>query len=125
MFGQINNILDTNLGSIFSQLNSIQGGGISLPSETFTKAIKFANIITNILDCDKVNCPETTSFSSKGGVTKSIEDSFDEIIDKLGLDRLTTSLMVLTILQMEFQHYQVLQIVTLMVLNVGHQELTL
>ena len=89
MFGQINNLIDSSLGGMFGQLNNIQGGGIALPSETFTKAIKFANIITNVLDCDKVNCPETTSFSSKGGVTKSVEDSFDDIIDKLGLDRLT------------------------------------
>ena len=36
MFGQINNILDTALGDMFSQLNNIQGGGIALPSATFT-----------------------------------------------------------------------------------------
>ena len=88
MFGQINNILDTSLGDMFSQLNSIQGGGIALPSKTFTKAIKFANIITNILDCDRQNCPENTSYSSKNGVVKSIEDSFDTIGSKIGLDRL-------------------------------------
>jgi len=87
--GLLDYLIDSSLGGMFGQLNNIQGGGIALPSETFTKAIKFANIITNILDCDKVNCPETTSFSSKGGVTKSVEDSFDDIIDKLGLDRLT------------------------------------
>ena len=44
MFGQINNIIDTSLGSMFGQLNNIQGGGIALPSKTFSKAIKFANI---------------------------------------------------------------------------------
>ena len=48
MFGQINNLIDSSLGGMFGQLNNIQGGGIALPSETFTKAIKFANIITNI-----------------------------------------------------------------------------
>ena len=88
MFGQINNILDTSLGDMFSQLNAIQGGGIGLPSSTFTKAIKFANIITNVLDCDRQNCPENTSYSSKNGVTKSIGDTFDTIADKIGLDRL-------------------------------------
>ena len=88
MFGQINNILDTSLGDMFSQLNSIQGGGIGLPSSTFTKAIKFANIITNVLDCDRQNCPENTSYSSKNGVTKSIGDTFDTIGSKIGLDRL-------------------------------------
>ena len=88
MFGQINNILDTGLGDMFSQLNAIQGGGIALPSETFTKAIRFANIITNVLDCDRQNCPENTSYSSKNGVVKSIEDSFDTIGSKIGLDRL-------------------------------------
>ena len=88
MFGQINNILDTSLGDMFSQLNSIQGGGIGLPSSTFTKAIKFANIITNVLDCDRQNCPENTAYSSKNGVTKSIGDTFDTIADKIGLDRL-------------------------------------
>jgi len=88
MFGQINNILDTSLGDMFSQLNSIQGGGIALPSKTFTKAIKFANIITNVLDCDRQNCPENTTYSTKNGVTKSIEDTFDTIGSKIGLDRL-------------------------------------
>ena len=96
MFGQINNILDTSLGSMFEQLNNIQGGGIALPSETFSKAIKFANIITNVLDCDKVNCPENTTFSSKNGVSKAIEDNFDNIIDKIGLNsRLTLNRLII------------------------------
>ena len=85
MFGQMNNILDTSLGSMFEQLNNIQGGGIALPSETFTKAIKFANIITNVLDCDRQNCPENTTYSTKNGVAKSIEDEFKTITDKMGL----------------------------------------
>ena len=89
MFGQINNIIDTTMGDLFGQLNNIQGGGIALPSETFSKAIKFANIITNVLDCDRLNCPEPQSFNIKNGVSKSIEDTFDNIIDKVGLDRLT------------------------------------
>ena len=93
MFGQINNILDTSLGSMFEQLNNIQGGGIALPSETFSKAIRLANIITNVLDCDKVNCPESQVFSSKNGVSKGIEENFDNIIDKIGLNsRLTPML---------------------------------
>ena len=33
--------------------------------------IKYANIITNVLDCDKLNCPEPSSFSSKNGVSKN------------------------------------------------------
>ena len=92
MFGQINNILDSGLGDIFSQLNNIQGGGIALPSKTFSKAIKFANIITNVLDCDSLNCPENTTYSSKNGVSKSIGDSFDSIIDKVGLSSLVNPL---------------------------------
>ena len=93
MFGQINNILDTNLGNIFGQLNNIQGGGIALPSSTFSKAIKYANIITNVLDCDALNCPPATSYSSKNGVSKSVEDSFDSIIDKIGLNSLVNPLL--------------------------------
>tara|TARA_A100001388_G_scaffold250771_1_gene212259 strand:+ start:39 stop:2411 length:2373 start_codon:yes stop_codon:yes gene_type:complete len=94
MFGQINNLIDSSLGGLFDQLNNIQGGGIALPSETFSKAIRFANILTNILDCDKVNCPpDPTSFSSKGGVSKSIEDAFDNIIDKVGLNAKLTPLL--------------------------------
>ena len=92
MFGQINNILDSNLGSMFGQLNSITGGAMPLPSKTFSKAIKFANIITNVLDCDSVNCPPATSYSSKNGVNKSIGDGFDvfgNILDKAGLSALT------------------------------------
>jgi len=93
MFGQINNLIDSSLGGMFDQLNNIQGGGIALPSETFSKAIKFANILTNTLDCDKANCPpEPTSYSSKSGVTKSIEDSFDNIINKVGLNQKLTPL---------------------------------
>ena len=71
MFGQINNILDTSLGSIFDQLNSIQGGGINAPSKTFSNAIKFADIITGVLDCDQMNCLENTSYSSKNGIRKA------------------------------------------------------
>ena len=84
MFGQINNILDTGLGSIFNQLNAIQGGGIALPSKTFTKAIQFADLITGILECDQTNCPENTSYSSKNGIRKATEDDFDNILDKIG-----------------------------------------
>ena len=84
MFGQINNILDTGLGSIFNQLNSIQGGGIALPSKTFTKAIQFADLITGILECDQTNCPENTSYSSKNGITKTGNDDFGSLLDKIG-----------------------------------------
>ena len=85
MFGQLNNIIDTNLGGLFTQLNNIQGGGIALPSETFSKAIKFANIITNVLDCDNLDCAKPMTFSSKNGISESIEDNFSEIISKAGL----------------------------------------
>ena len=92
MFGQINNVLDTSLGGLFEQLNNIQGGGIALPSETFSKAIKFANIITNVLDCDNLNCAEPTTFSSKNGVSKNIADSFENIIDVSALTSLVNPL---------------------------------
>ena len=93
MFGQMNSILDTSLGSMFEQLNNIQGGGIALPSATFTKAIKFANIITNVLDCDRQNCPENTTYSTKNGVSKSIGDEFKSITDKMGLNSLINPLL--------------------------------
>jgi len=92
MFGQINNLIDSALGGMFGQLNNLLGTGLPIPSSTFSKAIKFANIITNVLDCDKVNCPPTTSFSSKSGVTQAIEDGFDvfgNILDKAGLNAIT------------------------------------
>ncbi len=85
MFGQLNNIIDTNLGGLFTQLNNIQGGGIALPSETFSKAIKFANIITNVLDCDNLDCAKPMTFSSKNGISEAIEDNFSDIISKAGL----------------------------------------
>ena len=81
------------LGGMFSQLNNIQGGGIGAPSETFSKAIKFANIITNVLDCDRLNCPEPTSFSSKNGVSKSGEDNFGGILEKIGVKKLENDLL--------------------------------
>ena len=93
MFGQINGIIDNDLGSMFSQLNSIQGGGIGAPSDTFSKAIKYANIITNILDCDRQNCPEPTSYSSKNGISKSGLDDFGGILEKVGLKKLETGLL--------------------------------
>ena len=93
MFGQINNILDTSLGSVFEQLNNIQGGGIALPSETFTKAIRYANIITNVLDCDRQNCPDNTVYSTKNGISKAIEDEFGNITDKMGLNSLINPLL--------------------------------
>ena len=92
MFGQINNVLDTALGGLFDQLNNIQGGGIALPSETFSKAIKFANIITNVLDCDNLNCAEPSTFSSKSGVTKKVADSFENILDVSALTSLVNPL---------------------------------
>tara|TARA_B100001287_G_C22679814_1_gene529724 strand:+ start:77 stop:2230 length:2154 start_codon:yes stop_codon:yes gene_type:complete len=94
MFGQINNILDTNLGDTFSQLNGITGGGgaggggIQPPSKTFSKAIKFANILTNTLDCDVLNCPPNTAFTSKGGTAISGVDDFKNILDIAGLNSL-------------------------------------
>ena len=89
MFGQINGIIDNTLGPLFNQLNNIQGGGIALPSETFSKAIKYANIITNVLDCDALNCPQPQSFNAKSGVSNALEDTFDNIIAKSGLKKLT------------------------------------
>ena len=93
MFGQINGIIDNDLGGMFSQLNNIQGGGIAAPSQTFSKAIKFANIITNVLDCDRLNCPEPTAFSAKNGVAKAVEDNLGGVIDKIGIKKLETDLL--------------------------------
>ena len=86
MFGQFNNILDSTLGDMFSQLNSLTGGNMPLPSKTISKAIRFANILTNILECDVINCPEPTTFSSKNGIRKSVDDIFDNILGKAGLN---------------------------------------
>ena len=93
MFGQINNILDTSLGGIFDQLNNIQGGGIALPSKTFSKAIQFADIITGVLDCDQMNCPENTSYSSKNGIRKALPDDFGSLIPKIGVSSLVNPLL--------------------------------
>ena len=93
MFGQINNILDTSLGSIFDQLNSIQGGGINAPSKTFSNAIKFADIITGVLDCDQMNCPENTSYSSKNGIRKATPDDFSNLIPKIGVSSFVNPLL--------------------------------
>ena len=92
MFGQINGIIDNELGDMFSQLNNISDG-IGAPSETFSKAIKYANIITNVLDCDKLNCPEPSSFSSKNGVAKNGPDDFGGILEKVGLKKLEAGLL--------------------------------
>ena len=86
MFGQFNNILDSTLGDMFSQMNSLTGGNMPLPSKTISKAIRFANILTNILECDVINCPEPTTFSSKNGIRKAVDDVFDNILDKAGLN---------------------------------------
>ena len=73
-------------------MNNIQGGGIALPSATFSKAIKFANIITNVLDCDALNCPENTSYSSKNGIRKALPDDFSNLIPKIGVSSLVNPL---------------------------------
>ena len=93
MFGQINNILDTQLGSMFDQLNSIQGGGIALPSKTFTKALKYANFVTNALECDAQNCPDNTTYSSKGGLSFAGDDDLSNIIGKMGISSLLDPLL--------------------------------
>ena len=89
MFGQINNILDTVMGDLFDQLNNIQGGGIGAPSKAFQKGINFANILTNALECDAQNCPENTTFTSKGGLAKNLEDSFGSVFGLADLSSLT------------------------------------
>ena len=89
MFGQVNNIMDTVMGDTFAQLNNITGGGIGVPSATFSKAIKFANIVSNTLECDGQNCPPTNStFTGKGGVGINPEDAFGNILDIAGLNSL-------------------------------------
>ena len=93
MFGQINSILDTQLGSMFDQLNSIQGGGIDLPSKTFTKALKYANFVTNALECDAQNCPDNTTYSSKGGLSFAGDDDLSNIIGKMGISSLLDPLL--------------------------------
>ena len=89
MFGQINNILDTVMGDLFDQLNNIQGGGIGAPSKAFQKGLNFANILTNALECDAQNCPDNTTFTSKGGLAKNVEDSFGSIFGLADLSSLT------------------------------------
>ena len=93
MFGQINNILDTQLGSMFDQLNAIQGGGIALPSKTFSKALKYANFITNALECDAQNCPPNTTYSTKGGLSLAGDDDLSNIIGKMGISSLLDPLL--------------------------------
>ena len=93
MFGQVLNVLDNDLGGLFGQLNNLQGGGIALPSEIFSKAIRFSNILTSVLGCDGVTCPEPTRFNYKYGVQKEIRDSFDNIIGKASLNKLINPLL--------------------------------
>ena len=93
MFGQVLNVLDNDLGGLFRQLDSLQGGGIALPSEIFSKAIRFSNILTSVLGCDGVTCPEPTRFNYKYGVQKEIRDSFDNIIGKASLNKLINPLL--------------------------------
>ena len=77
------------MGDTFSQLNNITGGGIGDPSQTFSKSIKFANIIGSTLECDGQNCPPAnTTFSGKGGVGLNPEDAFGNILDIAGLNSL-------------------------------------
>ena len=93
MFGQINSILDTSLGSMFDQLNSIQGGGIGLPSKTFSKALKFANIVDSLLECDAQNCPPNTTYSTKGGLSFAGDDDLSNVIGKMGISSLLDPLL--------------------------------
>jgi len=88
MFGQINNIMDNLMGSTFDQMNNIAGGGIGAPSETFSKAIKFANIVSNALECDAQNCPPNTTLSGKSGVGLNPDDSFGGVFDIAGINSL-------------------------------------
>jgi len=93
MFGQINSILDTSLGGMFDQLNAIQGGGIGLPSKTFSKALKFANIVDSLLECDSQNCPPNTTYSTKGGLSFAGDDDLSNVIGKMGISSLLDPLL--------------------------------
>ena len=78
---------------IVDQLNAIQGGGIALPSKTFSKALKYANFITNALECDAQNCPPNTTYSTKGGLSLAGDDDLSNIIGKMGISSLLDPLL--------------------------------
>ena len=88
MFGQINNILDTQMADMFDQLNNISGGGIKAPSETFSKGMKFANLISNVVGCDSQKCPPNTAFNSANGVQSIADDAFGAVFDIAGINSL-------------------------------------
>ena len=50
--------------------------------------IRFSNILTSVLGCDGVTCPEPTRFNYKYGIQKEIRDSFDNIIGNASLNKL-------------------------------------
>ena len=89
MFGELLNVLDNDLGGLFNQINDLNGGGIALPSEIFSKGIQVANIITNVLECDGISCPpDPVAFSNKYGLQKKGKDSMGNIVKKAALSRL-------------------------------------
>ena len=89
MFGELLNVLDNDLGGLFNQINDLNGGGIALPSEIFSKGIQVANLITNVLECDGISCPpDPVAFSNKYGLQKKGKDSMGNIIKKAALSRL-------------------------------------
>ena len=89
MFGELLNVLDNDLGGLFNQINDLNGGGIALPSEIFSKGIQIANIITSVLECDGISCPpDPVAFSNKYGLQMKGKDSMGNIIKKAALSRL-------------------------------------
>ena len=89
MFGELLNVLDNDLGGLFNQINDLNGGGIALPSEIFSKGIQVANIITSVLECDGISCPpDPVAFSNKYGLQKKGKDSMGNIVKKAALSRL-------------------------------------
>jgi len=92
MFSQLFNAIDSALGSILSQLNGITSGAIGSISDILGQAAKYAGILLSILECDKIKCPPTTSWSSIYGPAKEDIDDFNNILSRASLSSLIPDL---------------------------------
>ena len=95
MFGQVGNILDSQMGDMFGSLGNITGGAIGgmggMPSDLFDKGLMFADMAEEILECDGIKCPPPTTFSSRNGTFTGVTDDMRNIMLQAALKRLPTS----------------------------------
>ncbi len=84
IFNSISGWIDENLSPILDQINDVIGGTLGKVNNIISKALKYAGIVLDILDCDNINCPTPSTWSPGKGPRFTLFDDWGDQLDKLG-----------------------------------------